>query len=148
MEKFSNYLKDLSWSPVMTAIRSNAKARAYQDLLTAGMEACFPIITTSCKSTDLPCINNRVRRLIRRHRAIFRQEGRSKAWRRQKKFTDDLIRERRDNYFAVQKQIILADDGSRVFFKNVKRYKSADKPAIFDARTLCPGESDQKVAEK
>ena len=59
-----------------------------------------------------------------------------------------MIRTRRDNYFAVQKKIILADDGSRVFFKNVKRYKSSDKPAVFDVKTLCPGDSDQAVAEK
>ena len=100
------------------------------------------------KSTDLPWINNRIRRLVRRRRAIFRQEGRGRNWRRQKKLTDDLIRKRRDAYFAVQKKIILADDGSRVFFKNVRQYKSADKPTVFDVRTLCPGDSDLAVAEK
>ena len=148
VDEFGRYLGGISWRTVLEAVGSTAKAQAYQDLVTAGLESCFPTIATRRKSTDLPWINNRIRRLIRQRRAIFRQEGRSRAWRNKKKKTDELIRSRRDTYFAVQKKIILADDGSRVFFKNVKRYKSADKPTVFDVKTLCPGDPDLEVAEK
>ena len=82
VDKFGLYLQELSWAPVLEAAGSNAKANAYQGLVTAGMETCFPTITTRRKSTDLPWINNRIRRLVRRRRAIFRQEGRGRNWRR------------------------------------------------------------------
>ena len=62
--------------------------------------------------------------------------------------TDEMIRERRDRYFENQKKYILAVDGARVFFKNVQKYKSSDKPAVFDVRSLCPGNTDGEVAEK
>ena len=83
-----------------------------------------------------------------RGRRVFKVEGRSGDWRRLKRLTDEMIKRRREQYFAVQKTIILADDGSRVFFKNVRQYKSADKPTVFDVRSLCPGEEDLAVAEK
>ena len=94
---------------------------------------------------DRPWINGRIWRLIRRRRAIFKQSGRSPRWGRWKKIIEDLIKQRRDSYFTVQKTIILEEEKSRVFFKNVRKYKSSDKPPVFDVKTLCPGESDLEV---
>ena len=102
---------------------------------------------TRRKSTELLWINARIRQLIRRRRAIFKESGRNAKWRRWKKFIEELIKTRRDGYFAVQKTIILDEEKSRVFFKNVMRYKSSDKPPVFDVRSLCPGKSDLEVAE-
>ena len=127
---------------------SNRKADAYQATVTSTIETFFPLITTRRKSTDLPWVNSRIRRRIKQRKAIFRCEGRSARWRRHKNKTEELIATRREGYFRVQKDIILATDGSCVFFKNVRRYKSADKPPEFDVRTLCPGASDPEVAEK
>ena len=59
-----------------------------------------------------------------------------------------MIKDRRDKYFAYQKIHILAKDASRVFFKNVRRYKSADKPPLFDVRALRSGVPDPEVAEE
>ena len=81
--------------------------------------------------------------------AIFRAEGRSARWRRAKVKIDALIATRMEHYFAGQKRHILAEDGYRVFFKNVRRYKSADKPEEFDVRSLFPGiSSDGAIAEE
>ena len=33
------------------------------------------------------------------------------------------------------------------FFKNVRNYKSSDKPPVFNVRSLCPGKCDADVAE-
>ena len=132
---FGEWIKAYDWSAVMAAKGSNAKAETYQEIVTAAIRTFFPTITTRRKSTDLPWINSYIRRQIRRRHAIFREHGRSDRWHRQKIRTDNLIKVRRDKYFEVQKKIILAEDGSRVFFKNVRRYKSADKPSIFDVRS-------------
>ena len=43
--------------------------------------------------------------------------------------------------------IILEEEKSRVFFY-VRKYKSWDKPPVFDVRTLCPGETEAQVAER
>ena len=92
------------------------------------LETFFPKKTTRRKSMDLPWISNRIRKKIARRKAVFKYEGRLARWRRHKAITDRMIKDRRDRYFANQKIYLLAKDSSRVFFKNVRRYKSADKP--------------------
>ena len=119
VEDFRAWIAVEDWMDVIEADGSNRKAAAYQEKVTAAMRHFFPTKTTRRKSTDLPWINARVRKRIRRRKAVFKAEGRSARWRRHKAITDDLIRRRRDGYFAVQKIQILAKDASRVFFKNV-----------------------------
>ena len=46
----------------------------------------------------------------------------------------------------VQKENPLADDSERSYFKNVKSYKSAERPKPYDVWLLFPGKSDQEVA--
>ena len=42
---------------------------------------------------------------------------------------------------------MLASDGDRIFFLNVKNYRSCEKPKPFSAASLFPGKSDLEVAE-
>lgn len=39
------------------------------------------------------------------------------------------------------------DDARRNFFRNVKAFKSKDRPQPFDVRSLLPGKTDQEVAD-
>ena len=98
---FGNWIRGYDWSEVLGKEGSNAKALAYQDIITGALTNFFLVITTRRKSTELPWINARIRRLIRRRRAIFKQYGRNAKWRRWKRFIEDLIQKRRDGYFAV-----------------------------------------------
>ena len=148
VEDFRAWIASYDWERVTNAVGSNAKAKEYQDIVTGALRTFFPTKTTRRKSTDLPWINDRIRKKIARRKAIFKAEGRSARWRRHKVITNDMIRKRRDGYFDGQRIQILAADACRVFFKNVRRYKSADKPPEFDVRTLLPGMGDQEVAEQ
>ena len=47
----------------------------------------------------------------------------------------------------VQKDNLLADDSDRAYIKNVKAYKSAERPKPYDVRLLFPRKSDLEVAE-
>ena len=44
--------------------------------------------------------------------------------------------------------IITSPDSSRNFFRNVKMYNSAEKPKVWDIKTLCPELSDAELAQK
>ena len=86
--------------------------------------------------------------MIRRRKGIYRREGRSKKWRRLKKITDDLIRDRSKVYLDSQKECLLAEDATRNFFRNVKAFKTKDRPKAFDPMSLFPGKSEGEVASK
>ena len=70
------------WEEVTSSEGSNNKAEAYQGLVDTAIAECFPLITVCRKTTDLPWVNAKARRLIRRRKAIYRKEGRSDAWKR------------------------------------------------------------------
>ena len=88
MGEFGSWLAGRDWADVVQAEGSNAKAELYQEAVTGALEQFFPLITVRKKSTDCPWISNRIRKLIRRRKGIYRREGRSSKWRRIKKLTD------------------------------------------------------------
>ena len=142
VEVFRGWIATYDWERVLSAYGSNEKAKQYQDVVTGALCTFFPTKITRRKSTDLPWINARIRKKIARRKAVFRAEGHSARWHRLKAITDDMIRKWRDGYFDGQRIQILAADASKVFFKNMGRFKSADKPPEFDVRSLLPGLDD------
>ena len=136
------------WSDDIRAKTSNEKADIYQKTITDAIEHIFPLKTIRRKSTDLPWINNTIRKRIRRRMKIYRKEGRSELWKWMKKCTDDMIRERRDKYMNNQTEHLLAPDAQRSFFRNVEAFSAADKPQKFDVRQLRPENTEKETAEE
>ena len=58
-----------------------------------------------------------------------------------------MIEKRKEKYAGSQKDALLAKDGERNFFKNVRNYNSEERQKPFDVASLFPGKSDQEVAE-
>ena len=59
---------------------------------------------------------------------------------------EDLIEKRRSRYIGSQKDALLASDGDRNFFKNVRNYRSGEKQKPFQVTSLFPGKTDLEVA--
>ena len=135
------------WDEVLEAQGSNAKAAAYQKYLEAAMDVFFPYKTTARNSNDSPWINAGIKRRIRQRHGIYQREGRSAKWKCLKKVTDTIIRKRRKVYMDSQRDDLLQDDGDRCFFKNIKSYRTKEKPRQFDIRQLIPELSNKKCAE-
>ena len=112
------------------------------------MEEIFPLITVRRKSTDPPWYNWKVRKRIAQKRGIYKREARSVKWRRVRKLLEALVEGRRAKYGGSQSDVLLASDGERSFFKNVKNYGAHDKQEQFDVCTLFPRKSEQEVADE
>ena len=139
VNKFGRWLADFDWAPLVQMKGSNQKADFYEETVTT--EEFFPLVWVRCKMSDCPWINDRIRRLIARRKGIHLRESRSRKWRRLKKVIDELILKRKERY-------LLVEDARRNFFRNIKAFKSKDRPCPFDVRSLFPGKSDQEVAEE
>ena len=57
------------------------------------------------------------------------------------------MKKRKEKYCVIQKDNLTSYDSNRAYFKNVKAYKSAERPKPYDVRLLFPGKSDLEVAE-
>ena len=58
-----------------------------------------------------------------------------------------MIAKRKDRYVIVTKENLLASDSQHSFFRNLRSFKTADRPKQFDVRLLFPGKTDQEISE-
>ena len=108
VEEFQRWVVGQGWEAVLNADGSQQKALEYQRVVDEAIQKFFPLITVRRKTTDLPWVNAKARRLIKRRKAIFRQEGRSAAWKHLKRRSEVLLRERKKKYEESQKICLLA----------------------------------------
>ena len=74
-DSFMSWIVGHDWESVLTAVGSNAKARAYQETIDSAVGNCFKLITTTRKSTDPPWINAAVKKRVRQRRSVYAREG-------------------------------------------------------------------------
>ena len=93
VKKFKEWVVFHEWKSVHKAEGSDAKTKAYQDTIGWALETFFPLKTTRRKSTDLPWMNKRIRKLIRDRKRLFWEEGgkRTDAWKEEKKRIETII---------------------------------------------------------
>ena len=151
VKKFKEWVVFHEWKSVHEAEGSNAKTKAYQDTICWALETFFPLKTTRRKSTDLPWMNKRVRKLIRDRKRLFWEEGgkRTDAWKAEMKRIETIIQERKKGFMMVQKDHLLAKDANRNFFKHVKNFSKFERPEQFDVRQMpqVEGKSEEETAE-
>ena len=82
VDAFQTWVVLHEWSEVLIgSTTSQDKALAYQRLINQAVNDCCPLITMRRKTTDPPWINARLRRLMRRRKAVYSDHGRSREWR-------------------------------------------------------------------
>ena len=94
-------------------------------------------------------MNNALRRLIRKQKRVFIEEGgRTEKWKQIKAKTNRILAERKAGYLLKQKDHLLVHDANRSFFRIVKNYKSGEKTQDFVIRSMFKGDADDAIAEK
>ena len=148
VDKFVNLCAGQDWHDVLAKDSANDKAEAFQAILRGYVDEAFPVKTTTRRASDPPWVNHQIRKLTKKRRRVYDREGRSRKWKRLKKKSDELYRERARNYVEHQKEKLTGPEAARTFYKHVKAFSSKEKPPGFDPCTLFPGESAETVAER
>ena len=150
-EGAANFVRQISeqnWDLVYAQTNSSDKAIALQSVLDSLMDKNFVMKTTTKRLSDPPWFNERLRILIKKRRKIYDREGRSRAWKKLKKKSDNLAKKRAAVFFENKKKTLTAPDAVRNFYKNVKAFSTKENPPQFDPRDLYPGKTDNDVASK
>ena len=125
-------------------------ADALGNTLDWAMRMFFPLITRRLRSDQDPWINAHLEKLIERRKKIFKIQGRSRSWKKVKRKTEELIRDRKRGYldYQVEKAVEKGGLGNR-FAALTKPLQSIDKKPNFDVKTLCAeGASDFQAANE
>ena len=147
--KFQEWMARVDFNDLYAITDVNDQLNFFLGKLEEAMNACFDVKTTTRREKDPPWINDQIRKLGKKRRKVYHREGRSHQWRALMKKTRALVRRRAAKYWENQKKTMLQNDANRAFFKNIKAYKSKEKPPDFNVRSLFERElNDKQVAEK
>ena len=147
-DAFVAELSVLKWDNIYALHSSNDMALALQFVLDDLMEKHFPTKTCKKKDSDLPWFNKTAKKMVKKKQAIYKAEGQSDRWLRQSEKLQKYLDKGQQNFLQNQREKITGPTASKNFFKNVRAFKSADKPKDFNIRDLRPGKTEREVAEE
>ena len=143
---FLRDLEQVDWTELLGKIGPNAKVELFHSIVEDLTDRHFPLQTIKRKDNDLPWFDGKARKLSRRKSAIYRSEGASPRWERERTRLEEHLECRRLKYLEKQRENFTGPNASSNFHRNVKAFGQAERPKTFDVRELCPGKSDLQVA--
>ena len=139
-------LSEVDWEPLYALPTADDMAVKLQHVLDGLMEKHFPEKVVKRKESDLPWFNGTARKMVRKKQAIYKSEGKSRRWEEQAVKVEAYLERGRQNFLRNQRDKLLGPDASKNFFKNVKAFRTSEKPKTFNLRDLRPGKSEAEVA--
>ena len=136
------------WTDVVQKSGPNGKVEVFHSRIEDMVDRHFPMQTTRRKESDLPWLDKRARKTIKKKNAVFKAEGPSPRWESIRASLETYLDKRRERYLEKQREKFTGPNASANFYRNVKAFSTAEKPKQFDVRNLCPGKSDAQVADE
>ena len=86
-------LRGVDWERAIRGDSIQEMVSGFDRILVEGLDRTIPKVEKTQKSTDDPWIHDRIRRAIRRRKAVFRLQKRSSLLKSMKRYTDRMIAE-------------------------------------------------------
>ena len=78
--KMKNWFIDENWQEVYQAVTAHDKAEKFQNLLISKLDEFFPQKTRKIQSDDQPWMTQKLKKMDRTRRRLFRKERKSEKW--------------------------------------------------------------------
>ena len=145
---FLTELAKVEWNQIYDLVSPNDMALSLQSVLDDLMDKHFPTKTCKKKDSDLPWFNRTAKKMVKKKNAIYKAEGQSERWQRQANKVERYLGKGQQIFLQNQREKIVGSSASANFFKNVRAFKSVDKPKDFNICDIRPGKSEREVAEE
>ena len=141
-------LAGVNWQQIYDLVSPNDMALSLQSILDNLMDKHFPTKTCKKRDSDLPWFNKTARKMVKKKNAIYKAEGQSDRWQRQADKVESYLAKGQQLFLQNQREKIVGAAASANFFKNIKAFKSVNKPKDFNICDIRPGKSEREVAEE
>ena len=142
--KMKRSLKMIDWG-VLTSLGTVDQMVEYlHGEFEKALSSSYQKITRRRKLNEPQWMNESIRKLIARRRAIFRDEGRTERWKKLKKKIARIIKNRRKKFNQDKKDKMLGQGAN--FFDCVKSVVNNDNVQAWSPSNLFPDKSDTDVA--
>ena len=132
-----------------TDMTPTALAKRLHDTLCSIADRTIPWKTYKRRSTDDPWIDDKIRKMIARRRAVFRNKGRnSKDWKELKAKTDEMIARAKRKWYEEEANRLMQRGSNQIAYRALGRLGGVEGSEIWDVMDMRPGGSQQQVAEE
>ena len=146
IKNMRSWLMDETWGKVFEAETAHQKASIFQEMLVKKFEEIFPEKTRKISSVDSPWMTQKLKKLDRRRKRIYRKQRRSEHWKCLDKHFKTQVKCAKESFY---KEMIadLRQKNPSQWYSSLKRISGYDKKSekviiaeIFD-------QTDQEQAE-
>ena len=99
IDKMRSWLMEETWDTVYKAESSHEKAAIFQDMLMTKFNMFFPEKIRKINSDDAPWITQKLKKMDRRRKRIFRKQRRSEKWKILDKNFKDEVKSAKENFY-------------------------------------------------
>ena len=140
-EAFRKGLSEVDWGP-MEHMEVDDAVRTFENTIQSLTDEHFPVRSFRRRSNEDPWITNAIRRKSKKKKRLFRESGRSPAWRA---LSSELEKEVRDSKESFVDDAVAKGGNGRNFYSAVKKLSGPGAPGEWSVRELFPGRPDGEV---
>ena len=146
-EKFGRLVLATNWECVRKD-SSSLSAQAFYDVIRAYYDHCYPMVTIKKRSTDLPWVNKKYKKLSRRKKRLFRRRGKCNAWRRVQQICAKELKNCQASYIDRVEKRVEETNNTKAFYEAIKLLGAHDPPKRWSVRDMFPDEDDADICER
>ena len=99
IKKMQSWLMEETWENVFQAENTHDKAKFFQDTLFKKYEEIFPQKTKKINSDDSPWITQKIKKLDRQRKRIYRKQRKSETWKKLEKLFKLEVKMAKKNFY-------------------------------------------------
>lgn len=147
IERIVTKINTTVWGDVLPTLSDpDLYVQKFHELIMRMCDEELPWKEVKRRSTDDPWITEEIARKVRKRKAIFRRENRSRKWKKMKRLTDDLIKKARKKYY--RREVEKMKNPGTLPFQAIKGMKDKERPPSWALSDLFPGKALHIVREE
>ena len=145
-ESFLEELRVVDWSSVLKQKMLDKKVDNFNRIVANLINRHFPKKLCKMRSDDAKWMTDHIRREVNKRKKIFKKEGKSEKWQKQKAHTDSLISRRKKSYWEGETKAIAATSPAN-WWRATRAVMSDRREGQWDPGGLRADLSEEEVAE-
>ena len=147
MAAFRNHLASVDWG-CLSGTESSGMVEIFDQKISELYDQYFPERTVKTRSSDLPWVTKRIKRIIRRKKRRYKRSGKDRTWVYIDRFLQDELRQNRIRHLDKVKKKVLDNKNPRAYHAAINLLKEKAPLPRWSPNALFPDKSDQEVAEE
>ena len=150
--KFKDWLIDETWQPIYEETSAHEKARLFQTMLVGKIDEIFPEKSRKIQSDDQPWISQKLKKMDRRRKRIYRKERRSIKWKKFDKLFKKEVKSGKANFYKKSVEELKQKKPGQwySFLKKISLYDQMknDQPMVDEISHLSDQQQAERIAEQ